>query len=246
MGTHGLVRHPLRTFVLVAALLTPVALVAGCDTADTRTAAPRPTAATAAPSGNGIDKLSAQEILDRATKAAKAAHSVRVRGRVRESGELYTIDMSLAGKKATGHVSWEGQRIELTRIGSTVYIKGNKKFWKANGGGSAAVKQLFGKHLKVSLRDEAFADLGLLTRQSKVVSEILKPDGPVTKGARAQIDGKPAIALRDESGDALYVAAEGEPYPLRIDPAGVQRLDFTAYNADVEVKRPPSRLVVVV
>jgi hypothetical protein len=70
----------------------------------------------------------------------------------------------------------------------------------------------------------------------------------VTKGKPKTIDGKQAITLTSGTSSdegALYVATEGEPYPLRIESTkGEGKVDFTGYGDPVKIEAPPSDLVV--
>jgi hypothetical protein len=237
---------PGRRRALLLVLPAALALISGCDdgTAGSPTR-PAATSAAATPNGNGVDKLSGAEILKRATKASRAATSVRMRGRFPTGGRPMAIDIRAAGKgSAYGDITMNGQRIRLVRIGSTAYLKGDTAFWKSVGGQDAA-RMFSGKYLKVPAGNKDFRDLMSLTLTSKVFSEILRPEGRVTKGERTRINGRAAIALGDGTGGSLYVATEGEPHVLRLK-TGKEVLDFLAYNERIAVRRPPSNRVISV
>jgi hypothetical protein len=58
--------------------------------------------------------------------------------------------------------------------------------------------------------------------------------------------GQPALLVETTDGFKLWVAAEGEPLPLReIDDQGTDGA-FTEYNAPVEIEAPPADEVVTV
>jgi hypothetical protein len=237
-GTRG--RRRALLLVLPAALT----FVSGCDDG---AAAPQSRSgaanAAATTNGNGVDKLSGTEILKRAAKASGAATSVRLRGEFPTDGKSMAVDIRAASKgSAYGDITTDGERIHVIRIGSTAYIKGDTAFWKSVGG-QDAVRMFSGKYLKVPANDKDFRDLMSLTLISKVFSELLRPDGPVTKGERTRINGRAAIALGDGTGDALYVATEGEPHVLRLK-TGKEVLDFLSYNERITVTRPPRDRVI--
>jgi hypothetical protein len=243
MRTHACVR---RRRAVLTALPVALVLLTGCQPDGSAGAArPRTSPAAAAPDGNGITKLSAARILERASEVSSAAPSVRLRGTFREEGKPFTFDLRLMGKRAaTGSITVEGQRLGLVRLGSTAYIRGDDRFWKSVGGRDA-VRMFHGKYLKTPANSKDFADLMSFTLPSKVFTELLRTDGAVTKGERARVNGRPAITLLDGTGGKVYVATEGEPQILRLS-TGVrgEALDFLDYGRKFTVQRPPSRLVI--
>jgi hypothetical protein len=242
--TGALMRGPRRAALV--ALPAALILVTGCqDLGSEKTPQSSSSSPTAGQRGNGVERLSASEILDRAGKATTSARSVRIRGKLREGGDVLGLDVRIAGRStAAGSITMQGERIRLVRVGSAAYIKGDAKFWKSIGGQDAA-SIFVGKYLKTTADNKDFKDLMSLTALSEIVSEIVKPEGELTKGARAQVNGVAAITLLDGAGGKLYVATEGQPYVLRLSPdAGDERLDFLAYNQTMKIQRPPGRLVI--
>jgi hypothetical protein len=62
------------------------------------------------------------------------------------------------------------------------------------------------------------------------------------RGLTSQVNGVLALALEGNAVDdgTLWVAIEGEPYPVRID-AGTQGvIDFMDYGATVDTNTPPA------
>lgn len=240
--------RPSRAALLALPVTVALAFVAGCDDSTTSGKAlsgTPTTVATATPNGNGIDKLSPAAILDRAKKASSGAKSVHARGKVHEDGQTFAVDLRIASKRsAIGDITMDRQSVKVILMGSAAYLKGDDKFLRAMGG-QGAVALLSGKYLKFPADDKDFRDLVSLMSTSKLFSE-LRPEGKVTKGEQARINGRPAIALIDATGCGLYVATEGEPHILRVS-AGKgcsESLDFLAYNEKVEVQPPPRDVVV--
>ncbi|MEU5877647.1 hypothetical protein [Spirillospora sp. NPDC047279] len=206
------------------------------------TSAPSGTAPAATPTPaatpNGVEKLSAAKILSAARKATAAAASLQIKGKVKDGPHSVALDLRYAGeKRATGALTMDETRLELTRIGDTVYIKGDDAFLRSIGG-KGAVQLLSGKFFRTTSKDPDFRELA----EFSDVSTLLRPEGTVRKGTTTTIDGRGAIALGDREG-RLYVATEGEPIVLRIDAGEAGRVDF-AYDVPVDVKAPPSGQVV--
>jgi hypothetical protein len=243
--------YPMRPVVAALAATTAL-LVAGCGDGSTSgsgsPATSSPTSSpSASPTGNGIAGLSAEAILAKAKAALVGADSVRIKGTGGTGTERFDIDMSYVGANSTGSLSVAGQKVDLRKLGQTVYLRGSREFWTGIGGTGAA-ELLSGKWLKAPITNKKWAQLAELTDLSKAADGILEPDGPVTKGQPKAIDGKQAITLKSGTGaeeGALYIATEGEPYPLRIESTKDKgKVDFTGYGEPVKVEAPPSDLVV--
>jgi hypothetical protein len=231
--------HGTRSTAVLALIVAPL-LVSGCRDAGTG-ASQRPAGRTAvaAVNGNGVEGLSAAQILDRASTASSAATSVHLRGRFRSDGRPASLDLRVSGKQAAiGDITMNGARIGLVRIGSTLYIKGDDRFWRS-AGGQSAVRMLSGKYLKTRADDKDFREFMSFTFMSKVFAQLVRPKGTLSKGAHARINGREAIALADGGGGSVYVATTGEPEFLRLSSGG-ETFDFLDYGKKVEV-HPPAR-----
>lgn len=231
------------TFTRTAvALTTALILLTGCDTTESPVSGPPVTVTTssapttltppAKPEGNGVTSQSWETILDRVTKATGAARSVRMKGTMKEGGTTTTMDLQVARPGlGSGYVISGRDRVDLIRIGSTIYVKSGRKWLK----GSVKDKDLKG-----------IADIASLAFLAQLVAGVTEEEGSLTKGERTVINGRPALALVGTDGK-LFVATEGEPHALRL--AATDRslqLDFLAYNAKVDIKPPPRSRVVVV
>ncbi|GAA3954398.1 lipoprotein [Actinomadura viridis] len=236
---------------LPAALVLALAFTTACEPAQEAGTAPSKTAAAPAPASpsptvtpNGVEKLPARDILARARKATTSAKSVRMHGRFKEGGEDYALDFRFSGRtKSTGRFSQGGQHVDLTRIGKAVYIKGNDAFWKEIGGKGAA--QLFsGKSIKTTATNRDFADLAAFTDRGGLLAELLKVKGGWDTGKTGTVGGTPTVELVGPDGEKIHVATQGEPYLLLLDGGSANRLEFSAYNEQVDVQAPPSGTVV--
>lgn len=218
--------------------LVVAGLIAGCSTKNGGST-PAPTTA---PPDNGVAALSATEILAKAVEAVQKAPSVHLKGEFTEDGERTTVDIKLAKQDGVGTISFGGQTLEITKVGTDVYLKADAAFWKTFAGddkGQLVATLLQGKYLKASTSDESFGAMANFLD----VNEILKPTGSLTKGETKVINGLNAIGVvdNDADGGTLWVATQGEPYPLRLESTGGEgSLDFLDYGATVEVKAPPA------
>jgi hypothetical protein len=240
--------RPIRLLVAVPAV---VLLAAGCGegtTAGSGSPASSPSASASA-SGNGVAALPADEILKKATAALQSAGSVHIKGQGGSASERVEIDLRYSDGDSTGSLGVNGKTIELRKLGQTVYLKGDRDFWMSTGG-EAAAQLLTGKWLKTPLTDRRFSGLSELTDLDQAAEGILEPDGTVTKGEEKTINGVPCVGLvsSGKDGGTLWVAAQGEPYPVRIEPSassGEQgALDFSGYGEKVTVEAPPADQVV--
>lgn len=204
-----------------------------------------PSSAASSAAGSEIASLAAPEILTRAKAAFKKAESVRLTGGGATDGATFQVDMRYGTDKAIGSVSNAGQKIELRRIGQTVYLRADKAFWSQSAG-AAAAELLGGKFLKAPVTDARVKQLASFTDKNAFVDEVLDPDGTVTKGEAKDVRGTPAIGLLDSAGggSTLYIATTGEPLPLQVAPKSGSgdsgSLDFLDYGKSVDVTVPPA------
>jgi hypothetical protein len=249
--------RPIRVLFAVSAAAVLAAACGGSS--DTPAASGSGTASAASPSGSASSSssdgstasLSATEILAKAQAARKAAPSVHLKGSGSSEGETFEIDMRYgSGQKAIGTITSSGKQIELRRNGKTVYMKADASFWQSTAGAEAA-KLLAGKYLKAPLTDQRVAALATFTDKDSFTSEVLKPDGTVTKGDTKSIRGTQAVGLRSSGssgGGTLYIASEGEALPLQLVPdkggKDVGQLDFLDYGQPVKVDEPPMSQVI--
>lgn len=235
--------------VVLTVLVGAAALLAGCTGGAEPDAGSAPPA-TPTPSRPALADATAEEILDAARQAAGAARTVRLQGRLRQQGSALALDLRIKGEEgATGAVTVGGQQVAVRRVGDAVYLRGEESFYRRVGG-AAAVRLLAGKWLRADSADPSFAEFGRFTSLDTVTDQLLTPGGEVTKGPTGEVTGTPAVALTSGAPDGglLWVALDGEPYPLRIEPgatsAGEGQLDLTEWNQPVDLVAPPDADVV--
>ncbi|GGW15341.1 lipoprotein [Streptomyces libani subsp. rufus] len=205
--------------------------------------------------------LSGGQITERALKATTSAPSVRLKGRIHddESKGTVDIDMALNGKgECAGTLSMDGQgKADLVRAGSSVYMKYDEKFLRAQSEGEskedtdAAVDMLAGKWTKMAMKGQDAKDLASFCDLNTVLGDISDGESTgTTRGRTTRIDGTPAIALHEKDGKdryTAYVATEGKPYLLRIDTASgakePEHLSFTEYGKPVPAQKPAGKII---
>jgi hypothetical protein len=196
---------------------------------------------------NGIADLPANQILERSRTALRDAGTVHISGGGFSDGEQFSLDIRIKGSEGgAGSVTANGQKIELIRIGKTAYVKADEEFWRSQTGNAQAAQLLRGKYLKGSTSDDNLKSLVSFTDLASVATELLDPDGTLTKGERKTIRGVQAIGLVESGSEAgtLYVALQGDPVPLQLVPEGktddTGTLDFLDYGKSVDLAAPPA------
>lgn len=194
------------------------------------------------PAGNGVAALPPAEILSRSKAALKQAKSFRISGNMVNNGQRVNLDLKTRGADVGGSMAFGKAKVELLTIKGRQYIRPNQQFWAMAGdpAKAPAVAKLIGdRWVKVPADKKEFAELF----NAADIDSLLEPDAKLTKGAEKTIDGIETIALVDSGADGgtLYVATEGEPYPIQMVPtkASDGQLTFSAFgNAFPELKAP--------
>ncbi len=196
--------------------------------------------------GGALDGLSADQIASRATADLKVVSSVHVKGSVQSSGQTIALNLTLGTQGCSGTMGIEGEgSFVLLKIGKTLWIKPDDKFWKhaAAGSGGSAVTDLFsGKYIKPSAKGSSLASIGALCNPAQFAKSFGSNMTGMVKGTSTTIAGQPALQIKD-SGDAAsaFVTVDAKPQFLRLDGGGSNgRLDFTDYNAPLHLTAPPA------
>ncbi|WP_256925339.1 hypothetical protein [Streptomyces sp. Amel2xC10] len=157
-------------------------------------------------------------------------------------GGGYSIHVTtdLTGRCAS-KVTWAtGADLEQIRIGATDYVRPNRALLEQSGHPMAGTQEqrLWTK----TPADEAQREAGLIDCTHGFTSF-----GTATKGKPAEVDGEWAIVLKvteadDEGSFTFYIAAEGEPYILKVvyeGPKYHSTTEFSAFDEPLNV-RPPA------
>lgn len=217
---------------LAAALAVGALIAAGCGSSGSSSTG-----------NNGDATKTAAQVLADAKAATQSASSVHV-SITGLSGTVSAAALDLArGTGATGTLAFKGQPVDLVVIGDTTYFKGTVGFWTQTTGSASTAKLFAGKWLKIPSATAASSvgNIKSLTDMTTFFSGLLTPTGRITNDGATTFHGQPAIKLTSTKGDALYVAAIGQPYPLGISQAtsqGAGQGTFTNWNTPVTVTAP--------
>lgn len=207
-------------------------------------------ATTAQPSA--LEGLSAEQVLEKARAAAKAAKSVHVTGEVKGTPSL-TLDLTLAGATGgRGAIEINGGHVDVVLIGEDVYFKADRQILTQaiGAGGEEAVKLIGDRYIKAKATDERFKEIANFVNLEGFVEQLLTPEGTIKRVDGKPVDGVRTVGLLDQdkqNGGTMYVADEGTPYPLLLESpsAGQQgNVRLSDWDADVTVAAPPDDQVV--
>ncbi|MFI5686032.1 hypothetical protein [Streptomyces sp. NPDC051636] len=203
--------------------------------------------------------LTGGEIADRAMKATTGASSLRMKGDIADDESDGTIRMDMALNKkgeCAGTMSMDGEgKAELVKTGSTVYMKYDEAFLRAQSKGEskadtdAAVAMLAGKWTKMSVKGQDAKDIAGFCDLDSVLAGAEDVDSDATRGKTTTVDGTPAIVLHEKEGKdryTLYVATQGKPYLLRVDGSSAKdpvNLVFSDYNQPVPADKPAGKVI---
>lgn len=232
--------------VLVMLLLGGM-LTAGCNDDGPAAGEPGTPSTSAQPTAavNGVERLTAQEILDRARQASLAAGSVRMRGGfIAQGGFRFRMDVrSSAPDRAMGEVTFGDNSLHLVRIGRTVYMKADDAFWRELGG-RAVADVMSGKYLKGTVDGANLRKLTAFMDHREVLGDVLRSTGALTKGTTAMVGWNPVITLKGGDIGDIFVATVGQPYVLQMEGPDEEELDFSDYGVPVGITPPPPDTVI--
>lgn len=242
-------RPPLLALVLSGVLLT----ACGGDDSDSAPSSAASSSPTGGSASGELAELSADEVLERAKRAFLASESVRIVGDITEGTESFSLDLRVSGSEGgRGSVSTSGVTFQIVRVGTDVYFQAPASFYEQQAGPEAAA-ELEGKFVKSTTDNPDFADLASFTDLQALADELFSPDGELEKTDVVEVDGQQVLGLRDSDGSVLYVAATGEPLPVRIasveegatpepDAPDQGQIDFAEYGEEVDLT-PPTEVV---
>ncbi|BBA99902.1 putative lipoprotein [Actinacidiphila reveromycinica] len=172
---------------------------------------------------NGVGKLPAATIEQKAKSAAAGATAVRLAGTVVSGGRTYRLDMRLRGNGGVGEVSSKGDTFQLLRVGDDLYLKAGADFYGDGGtdeDSKAAAQKLNGKYVKVPTTDPSYQQFSGFTDKKTLLADLFVLDGEVRTGAHRKVGSTRTIALDGSKGGSLDISLKGSPYPLRYERAG--------------------------
>jgi hypothetical protein len=189
--------------------------------------------------GNGMAKKTSEAVVAAALQAAKHARLVHVVGSGEDNGTPLKIDLWIAAKQGTGHLQEQGTTFDIVRVGDDVYVRGDDEF-RRQLGAAAGVTLPKGTWVKGSTTNPVFASLAPLLDIGNFFDNVLGRHGKLVNKGETSRDGQKAVEIRDTSdGSSLFVAAEGDPYPLALAPKGGSgTLSFEEWNGEQAIAAP--------
>jgi hypothetical protein len=222
--------------MLLVPLIASAALLAGCTRSPEVAPSPSATVTT-----NGVEALEAEAILDRAREAVEEAESIKASGEAEaEDGATLTFELVYVGDDAQGTANVFGVEAELIKIGPDVYIKADPALFAAfvPEEQQPLLAALTGKWVQIDA-----SLVVVFVPVQLAATDWLEPVGAVSKGDITTVNGTQAITLEDSDGSQLFVAIEGEPYPLQLVAEGAM-IEFSDFDEEVEVEAPPATDVI--
>lgn len=212
-------------------------------------------------SGGGLADDSAQQISDKAEKALRGAESVHLKMDVADGAEgagtaaggaPASIDLVLdRDGNCAGEVGTDGQgSVEIVKRGEKVWMKPDAAFWKAQAPGKqgeAAAELFKGRYIYGTTSDAMLKPMAETCDLKRFQKEITSDDTKgekLTKGKVTDVGGTEAIPIvnkEDGATQTVYVATEGEPYPLKLTSEGGDgdgTMTFSDYGDPVPDETP--------
>ena len=213
-----------------------------------------------------MESKPAAQILADSAAALRKVKSFHVEATQRNGNKVSKVsaDLELPTKLRLA-IQEAPKSASIIGVDGSVYIKANEAYWKEQQGGEAAA-QLADKWLKSPSSTTALEDLTKGIDPQTLSDCLAKDHGTIEKGGTETVDGQEAVVLIDK-GDRpgttpgkLYVAATGEPLPLRTIATGNQRpggspdprcdednrrarkgdeAKFGRYDESLDIKAPP-------
>lgn len=202
-----------------------------------------------------IASLSAEQIADRSRDALLQVSSLHLsaRGSLDGSGDRMSVDLTLdrAGNCAGGVDMGEDGSVEIVKRADDVWLKPDRAFWETHVpiGGATFDAILDGRYLQAKADDARLltvtevCDLDTF-RELITDNRDAAERGTLTKGRETEVDGAPVIPVTRAQGEerlTVYVATEGEPYPVRITVQGAEEegtVNFSGFDRPVPAETP--------
>lgn len=233
-GVAPIMPSELRRAVAASALLAGVTATAACGivTGEDDTA-PLPDIATERVGAeNGLDKMPPADALDMVVQELETEGSFHVSGEVSGGALDITYLFGQGAIGSFGDAGGEGSPVEIVAADGRIYVAGDEAFLIETVGEQQPLAADSATEFDVLADGETFAEAVFGDWAGQIE----------TTGVR-EVDGVPAIGfLFRETGATLWVAASGDPRPLRFEEAGASGgkgvLKFDGIGAEVKLAIP--------
>lgn len=195
---------------------------------------------TAESAENGLDQLEPEAALATVVGALRAGGAFHVTGTMLNGGE---IDLRyVVGEGAAGTVVDPdgGAPVEILAVDGQIYVTGDEDFL-AESVGEDVDQTVAGKWLR--LPDESTAAFDVIADGQQFLETVLSGGEDVKMTGVRELDGAPVIGLRVGE-TTLWVAASGEPLPIRLEEKGASAdagmMWFEPVDEEVALEAPDS------
>lgn len=197
-------------------------------------------------SSDPLSGMSAKQVTTKAIANLTYASAFTIAGSgVEGPGQTVTLNVGYKGKDCTGTVGYATEgTVDLTVIGSTVWLKPNATFWKTQGGSEGAQlgKELAGKWIEAPTSNSNASGLADVCDSQSITSDMPVP-ADVAKGSLTTVNGQKVLTLTDKAKDStMYVTDSATPQIVKV--VSTQKSDdgeFTVtYGVPASVSAPPS------
>jgi hypothetical protein len=169
------------------------------------------------------------------------ASSVHLSAHVLQGNTLAGLNMSLTRSgEISGQISVNKAPVTILATQGQTYIKLTAAALKAEGLPAAACSLMCGKYLKLPA-NQAKSMLSGISWSQFVGNTNTSPNWSYVK--TVTVNGQPAWQMSIPVKGTAYIAARGQPYPLRLT-QGSNRADFTQWNSVTIPSPPPASQVV--
>jgi hypothetical protein len=225
----------MRLKMLAIPLVAAVALLAGCTPGS-----PVTLGATQAPSANGVDALSADQIMDKALGTVTGATSFRVAGTFGSGVFAATADLTYSDGNMKGQGTFLGVGVQLVKFSTNLYANADPSFFAqyVPANQQDVLKSIGNTWVVVPAAWVTFLVPVPLTTDA--VAGEFKPAAPLTKGDTAEIAGTPVINVTDANGTVYSVATTGDPNLVKVAYSNGNVLNLSNFNEDVTIEAPPN------
>jgi hypothetical protein len=203
--------------------------------------------------------MSADQIVQKSVSDLKAASSVRITGKLDDSGQGITLDLTdvaaqgcrgtialAASASATGSSAMSGTA-DLIVVDSTVYMKLDQSFFNNLGLPASIFADVTGKYIKLTSKSD-LSSFAQLCNPSNLSSAFSKEDTGFVKTGTATIGGQSVLAFKQPNhagSGTVYISQSATPQIVRIAGTASQgAINFSDYNAPATVTAPPAGEVV--
>jgi hypothetical protein len=197
--------------------------------------------------------MSADQIVQKSVADLKAASSVRITGKLDDSGQGVTLDLTdvaaqgcqgtiglAASASATGSAAMSGTAALIVADG-TVYMKLDQSFFTSAGLPASEFSDVVGKYIKLTSTSD-LASFARLCNPSTLAGAFAKQDTGFVQVGSATINGQPALAFKQPKNTAngtVYVSQKATPEIVRITgPSNEGSVDFSNYNVRATITAP--------